>query len=149
MSGLTVTFSRSIDGKLTTETRQGWFIVEAEYPSLDGTILVQRVLAARIELPSPPDTTAQFFPILEFAKTFNETSTALNLHQREQRVLVRVVVKGDFLIDIEGNAVDGDPIALRLDHPPQPPTPQRPLSGTGVPGGDFTSWFFLTPERPI
>jgi hypothetical protein len=52
-------------------------------------------------------------------------------------VLVRVVVKGDFVIDGENKAVDADPIAHNLN------TATAPLSGTGIPGGDFTSWFFI------
>jgi len=126
--GLEVTFSTPVT---STQTGRGWFIVEAEYPSQsDGTIIVQRVLDARIELGG---ITATFIPHPNFEPTFKTFAKGL------ETALVRVVLKGDFVIDLgpKNEAVDADPIADNLK------TGIKHLSGTGVPGGDFTSWFFL------
>lgn len=48
------------------------------------------------------------------------------------KLLCRVVVKCDFLLDVQGNkAVDGDHLGGILP------------SGDGIPGGDFESWFII------
>lgn len=54
------------------------------------------------------------------------------------KLLCRVVVKCDFLLDRNKMAVDGNYLGSKLP------------SGDGVPGGDFESWFTLTlpPEPP-
>lgn len=133
-TGLTVTFSDNI----TPLTARGdaWFIVTMEYPVAPmaelqppfwpGTILVQRVLAETIDIQS---NTATFKPAVAFKDVFSSVIEALG----SDLALCRVVLKCSALQGADGQAIDGDFVLGTL------PT------GNGVPGGDFESWFTVTP----
>jgi hypothetical protein len=126
MKGLEVTFTRKVD-PVTTNGR-AWFLVRAEYPvENDGTIIEQLVLDTAIGMDAS-HLTAVFMPHKDFAVTCRDMLTKLNL----ERALVRVIVKGNLLIDEKKDPVDGN--FLRAVFP----------TGDGVPGGDFEGWFFLT-----
>jgi hypothetical protein len=131
--GLRVTFSNEV--VLTTTIGRAWFLVFAEFESpQDGTIVVDRVLEQQIDLVDN-DKVARFFPAVAFEATFKDRLAKLG----QKGALLRVVVKGDFILDKQTKKpVDTNPLAGNLH------APRSPMSGDGVPGGDFESWFTLT-----
>jgi hypothetical protein len=53
----------------------------------------------------------------------------------------RVIVKGDFIRDANGHAVDGDHLPGDLTPPWVPESPTAYITGDGIEGGTFESWF--------
>jgi hypothetical protein len=101
-------------------------MAELQPPFWPGTILVQRVLAEAIDIQS---NTATFKPAAAFKDAFLNVLEALG----GDLALCRVVLKCNALQGADGQAIDGDFVLGTL------PT------GNGVPGGDFESWFTVTP----
>jgi hypothetical protein len=128
--GLTVTFSQEVVA-LAQEGR-AWFIVTIEQATsetnlpgvLPGTIQVQRVLEEEVNITRDQ---ATFKPREDFVKAVRDSVTS------EGKIICRIVLRCDFLVDKENQAlaVDGDFLHGVLP------------SGDGVPGGVFESWFFI------
>jgi hypothetical protein len=93
------------------------------------TIFTQRVLPESI---SVTGNTVVFSPLPQFGTTFTDTLAQGNI-SGEATILCRIVVKCHYLTDSQDRPVDGDFLKGSLP------------SGDGVPGGDFESWFVLTP----
>ncbi len=152
MDGLTVTYSDKITA--TSTTGWGWFLVTVEYPIFlpplplppaapppspppippyvqPATIFTQRVLHKNI-LFRNQNREAFFEPSPDFKPTFLDVINQGNVPG--DQILCRVVVKCGYLTDTQGRPVDGDFLKSSLP------------SGDGVPGGDFESWFVLTPQ---
>jgi hypothetical protein len=138
MEGLSVIFSGDIQSHPKIDP--SWFLVAVEYPLpappvpvviplQPATTLTQRVLAETIALVTPVK--ARFAPMGAFKATYLDTLAQGNV--APDKVLCRVVVKCSFLLDAKREAVDGDFLKGQLP------------SGDGIPGGDFESWFYLTP----
>jgi hypothetical protein len=133
MDGLLITFSDNPTSAITHG--EAWFIVTVEYPVrkrvegrpdlMPGTILVQHVLAEKIQLSGK---TASFEPAPAFKETFIQTVKLLG---EDVSPLCRVVLKCNALSGVNGLAVDGDFLLGKLP------------SGDGTAGGDFESWFVL------
>jgi hypothetical protein len=88
--------------------------------SLQGTVRVTNLAV------TPPQATATF-------TISSECVTAIRgLIGQNSPALCRVMVRCDFLIDANGQAVDGNHLSGAV------PT------GDGTPGGTFESWFLLT-----
>ena len=128
--GLIVTFSQEVVA-LAQEGR-AWFIVTIEQTvsepnlpgMLPGTIQVQRVLEEEVNITGNQ---ATFKPREDFVEAIRGSVAD------EGKTMCRIVLRCDFLVDKENQAlvVDGD--FLRGVLP----------SGDGVPGGIFESWFFI------
>jgi hypothetical protein len=68
-----------------------------------------------------------------------------NLNILTRGIRCRVVLKGDTILDFDGNPLDGDVFGQFL-----PPVTRLILpSGDGTKGGDFNSWFFLALPPPL
>jgi hypothetical protein len=134
--GLNVDFSAPVFS--TSNNSRGWFVVTVEYPIRilstaplpylqESTIFVQHVLGNT----NITGSQIYFLPDQNFRNTFNDI--ALQSLQSELPILCRVVIKCNYLTDNTDN-IDGD--FLNNQFP----------TGDGIPGGDFESWFFLTPS---
>jgi hypothetical protein len=133
MSGLTMKFTDAITSPASN--RHGWCLVTVEYrtgspgttlPTPAGTMLVHRV-DGQITVTG---STVKFTPHPDFRTTFLNTTGGV----AELAVLGRIVVKCDFLLDSQARPVDGNHLKGTLS------------SGDQVAGGEFESWFRLTPN---
>ena len=100
----------------------------------------QRITAARVRMDAP-DTLARGAPgiawVLDQRRTPRE---ALQEFVRE----LWVALRGDFVLDLRGRAVDAEFVRAEL------PTGDRPAgSDFGVQGGVFDSWFELDDDQPL
>jgi hypothetical protein len=124
-----VTFSADVPKYPTPDLV--WFIVTLEYRPPSGMQALTPPVVETVRLAGTVELVgnrATFFG--------NRFNAALPRRSNvEQRVLCRVVVKCDILLDGNGLAVDGDHLGGMLP------------SGDGVPGGDFESWFVVKVPR--
>ena len=119
--------------KPTTETNgRAWFIVTLEVPWSEGGLIAAGTSPTGSTTIVGVDGTVT---VTAQSATFTVNSTFISAVRGitlPLRLLCRVIVKCDFLVDGNNNPVDGDHLAAKL------PT------GDGIPGGDFESWFIPT-----
>lgn len=157
--GLRVRFSDSISS--SPKFGRGWFLVTVEFPIpalppgpvssvpppsplfIDNTILTLRVLDSTIDIISTGNVSeAVFHPQAEFSQIYEAVRVR---RSNNLPILCRVVIKCNYLGTSKG-LVDGN-FKSAEELPPGAPSGMRMkvITGDGVPGGDFESWFVLTP----
>jgi hypothetical protein len=136
--GLTVTFDQNIHPE---GSQMGWFIVTVEYQESQqkvrnitqrfpiigenrGTVLIKKIAYSDKETDKSPNKIT-FYPHPDFQYTFSNYISDL------QNPLCRVILRCNFLKNDRGQAVDSS-------------LTSQTLTTSGMPGGDFESWFFLT-----
>lgn len=134
MEGLRVTFNDKVQMRNAQGRHQGWFMVAAEYDEpKGGALVVQRVAEDKDGIGLEADgQTVRFKPHPAFEATFSERVKKLG----GKDAWVRVTLHCDFLLDANGRPVDGNFFGERVA--------DGVVTGDGVPGGTFESWFLLT-----
>lgn len=155
MEGLIVRWSDLVTVRNTpVPNNRTWFIVEVEYPNKansvspfqHSTIFVQRVLDESIYVADVnKQTQATFQPDGKFPTTFIDTIK--NTTDNEDKCLCRVIIKNNYLWDTKDDSrpVDGDFFGEQYSNPAGG---WDVITGDGVPGGDFESWFVLLLDSP-
>lgn len=141
----TVTFSDSITAPTKGIKGRAWFIVTLELPvageiisthgstsSIPVIITVLHLLAENIEVKEVNGKGKAIFTLYSDTVRFVRIIQGGGDHLGDHKLLCRIVIKCDFLLDSQGRAVDGNHLGGRL------------TSGDGIPGGDFESWLIIT-----
>jgi hypothetical protein len=93
----------------------------------------------------PPDTTNQFRVLTLSGWASDEASSTGFSWLTNYPFDVEIEIRGDLLIDCNGQAVDANAVGLRVEEP-GPDKPKGPIrTGNGTPGGTFVSTFRVSP----
>ncbi|MEP6934296.1 MAG: hypothetical protein ABI988_10200, partial [Nitrospirota bacterium] len=134
---------------VTTIARNGraWFVVTLELsgsggggglgfearaaltPSTSSIFATSIIIGGEVQLMTTKATFAVDQSFLDIVQAIPDPKTTITT---TLRLLCRVIVKCDFLLDSKGKSIDGNHLGGVLP------------SGDGVPGGEFESWFWLT-----